>query len=588
MSIKSSFFALIQLVLLNLILCKYLGTSSLSYSIWSIILLTILLFINNNYCMICKKISMRQKMFCFIGAMLFGTLQGAGIFLTTNGSLLGVGFIEYVIQISSSIALGLLTYTLIINIDYFLRKYKYKINGNNSINIKKIYFYNLLLILLCWLPILLAYYPGIFAYDASNQVMQVINHDYTTHHPLVHTLLLGGFFSIGNAIGDNNLGVLLYSFFQMFVIAAIMSEAIVYMLKKGMSKTMYGIVLLFYAFFPINSMMAISTTKDVLFSAFMLGLLITLWELFDDESLWKSKKVIFVGFVFLIGIMLLRNNAIYACVLSCAIICILLKRNRKRFCLFIFSGLVISSLLNWGISSALDAQKGSMVEMLSVPLQQIARVGKYHEDELDSEIKKELYSFINKEVVQNYAPNISDGVKNFVDEKSIKNDPMQFLRLYIKLAVRYPREYIDAFASLTQGFWYLEDTSNANIYGSGMESRLGYMLTNYKNMPEGYEVKHKSYFPQLEYILEKLFSDNKYLEIPLISVFFAPAFYCWLLITFILIFLYRKKYDILVPGLILFCYLLTLLLGPTCIIRYVYPIVIAAPLLCFQILRSHN
>ena len=48
MSIKSSFFALIQLVLLNLILCKYLGTSSLSYSIWSIILLTILLFINNN------------------------------------------------------------------------------------------------------------------------------------------------------------------------------------------------------------------------------------------------------------------------------------------------------------------------------------------------------------------------------------------------------------------------------------------------------------------------------------------------------------------------------------------------------------
>ena len=444
------------------------------------------------------------------------------------------------------------------------------------------------ILLLCWLPILLAYYPGIFAYDASNQVMQVINHDYTTHHPLVHTLLLGGFFSIGNAIGDNNLGVLLYSFFQMFIVAAIMSGAIIYMLKKGISKIMYGIVLLFYALFPINSMMAISTTKDVLFSAFMLGLLITLWELFDDESLWKSKKVILVGFVFLIGIMLLRNNAIYACVLSCPIICILLKRNRKRFCLFIFSGLVISSLLNWGISSAVDAQKGSMVEMLSVPLQQIARVGKYHEDELDSEIKKELYSFINKEVVQNYAPNISDGVKNFVDEKSIKNDPIQFLRLYIKLAVRYPREYIDAFASLTQGFWYLEDTSNANIYGSGMESRLGYMLTNYKNMPEGYEVKHKSYFPQLEYILEKLFSDNKYLEIPLISVFFAPAFYCWLLITFILVFLYRKKYDILVPGLILFCYLLTLLLGPTCIIRYVYPIVIAAPLLCFQILRSHN
>lgn len=546
-----------------------------------------LLKLNNRYSILRKNVSLRTKKFCAIGATILGLSEMAGNLLTVEGSVIGFGIGECLIEILTCIAFVLFIFIFIVCIIDTITVKK-NVKAKKSIKLTRIFLINMFILLLGWFPILLAYYPGIFAYDASNQVMQVINYDYTTHHPLVHTLLLGGFFSIGNAIGDNNLGVLLYSFFQMFIVAAIMSGAIIYMLKKGISKIMYGIVLLFYALFPINSMMAISTTKDVLFSAFMLGLLITLWELFDDESLWKSKKVILVGFVFLIGIMLLRNNAIYACVLSCPIICILLKRNRKRFCLFIFSGLVISSLLNWGISSAVDAQKGSMVEMLSVPLQQIARVGKYHEDELDSEIKKELYSFINKEVVQNYAPNISDGVKNFVDEKSIKNDPIQFLRLYIKLAVRYPREYIDAFASLTQGFWYLEDTSNANIYGSGMESRLGYMLTNYKNMPEGYEVKHKSYFPQLEYILEKLFSDNKYLEIPLISVFFAPAFYCWLLITFILVFLYRKKYDILVPGLILFCYLLTLLLGPTCIIRYVYPIVIAAPLLCFQILRSHN
>lgn len=114
------------------------------------------------------------------------------------------------------------------------------------------------------------------------------------------------------------------------------------------------------------------------------------------------------------------------------------------------------------------------------------------------------------------------------------------------------------------------------------------MLTNYKVMPKGYEVEHNSGFPELEHILEKLFSDNKYQDIPVLSLLFSPAFYGWAMVLYIIIGLYLKSYRIVVPILILFLYHLSLLLGPTCIIRYVYPIVICLPVLYSYLFLSYK
>ena len=58
--------------------------------------------------------------------------------------------------------------------------------------------------------------------------------------------------------------------------------------------------------------------------------------------------------------------------------------------------------------------------MMSVPLQQMARVGYYHEGDLEESLKDNLYYYIPSNVINNYAPNISDGVKNYVDENKIK------------------------------------------------------------------------------------------------------------------------------------------------------------------------
>lgn len=67
-------------------------------------------------------------------------------------------------------------------------------------------------ILLFWFPVFLAYYPSVFAYDAEMQFYQFLAHDYSTHHPLIHTLFLGLFFKLGAAVfGSYSVGMALHS-----------------------------------------------------------------------------------------------------------------------------------------------------------------------------------------------------------------------------------------------------------------------------------------------------------------------------------------------------------------------------------------
>ena len=77
------------------------------------------------------------------------------------------------------------------------------------------------LILLGWIPVFLAYYPSVFAYDAEGQLYQVLAHDYSTHHPLLHTLFLGAFFRLGGSLpGSYPAGLAIHSFVQMLLRAA--------------------------------------------------------------------------------------------------------------------------------------------------------------------------------------------------------------------------------------------------------------------------------------------------------------------------------------------------------------------------------
>lgn len=466
------------------------------------------------------------------------------------------------------------------------REKEYHNSKSKAIYLNKYLFITTIAIFLCWLPVLLSYYPAIFAYDVTNQLGQVINGHFSTFHPLVHTLFLGFCYKVGEGLGSYTFGILLASIFQMVFMAGIFSYSILYVSDSWRNKITGALAFLFYAFFPVNSLLAISTVKDSLFSALVLLFIIECCKL-RKESFADDRKHGYSCFVISGMLMFLfRNNAVYAFILMLPVYAVLIRKNKRIFMkwsiILIIVYLVSSNLL----AVLLKADGGNILEALSVPLQQIARVGIYDRDELDTDLKDEIRYFIPDEVLDNYAEAISDGIKNFMNEEKVKKEPWEFWKLYLKLFMKFPNTYLDAFLIMTQGSWFWDDTSNANIYGSGLDSRLGYLLTNHKTMPEGYEVEEKCLLPYLRNIYEILFSANYYQKIPVVSFLFAPALYWWIVYTYVWIKLYKKKKEDIVPVVFLVGYYATLLLGPTSLIRYMYPYVVCAPLLVHSALSE--
>lgn len=434
-------------------------------------------------------------------------------------------------------------------------------------------------ILLCWIPIFLAYYPSVFAYDAEGQLYQMIAHDYSTHHPLIHTLFLGAFFRLGEKLpGSYSSGMALHSIVQMFLMAMILGYVLAVLYRERTSWMMRVALLLFYALFPVNSILAVSTTKDVLFSGLVLLYSVTLNRWYQESG--KKSRRFGAGFVLLSVLMLLfRNNAVYAWAVCQPFLFIFARKKGmlKRYAVIVAATLFLFGLGSTGLKTAVSAQSGSPREMLSVPLQQMTRTRVMHEAEIDEAMRRKLDAYLPSEwVFAAYNPYLADPVKN---RAVIHDDPAGLIKTWMQLGTRFPLTYVDAFLDNSIGYWYLADKTHSTIYGVGMESGFGYLNTDNRPMPAGYEIIEHSYLPKLRLFMERLISDNDYQKIPVLSVIFAPAFYWWLLCLYIAFFLYRKEYEMLVPALFLAAYYLTLLLSPTVLIRYMYPFVLCVPMM---------
>ena len=89
------------------------------------------------------------------------------------------------------------------------------------------------IIFLSWIPCALAFYPGLYSYDMSWQWAQFASGDFTTHHPLVHTLLCGGIIELGKVLGGSyERGLFFHSLAQMAFLSGCMAFGIRFLAKR--------------------------------------------------------------------------------------------------------------------------------------------------------------------------------------------------------------------------------------------------------------------------------------------------------------------------------------------------------------------
>ena len=286
----------------------------------------------------------------------------------------------------------------------------------------------ILFIFLSYLPFFLRYYPGIVTSDSYSQIEQTIGIlPLKDHHPITHTAIIGIFVNLGLKLSGNiNTGIALYSIFSMLTMATFAAFVLKYLRKKKVPAFVQLITLLFYMFYPVNGMYSITMWKDILFSGIMPLFIIQNIELIFNTDEFLAKKRNMVGYVLIsIFTMILRHNGLYVVVLSLPFIFIVLRKHWKKLLIKFMSILVIYEAYNVVIFKIFKVEKGAVGEMLSVPIQQIARTVKDNYEDIDEETIEKLNKYFTVENVwEEYNPILSDSRVTMDHNMGIKQTPL--------------------------------------------------------------------------------------------------------------------------------------------------------------------
>ena len=446
------------------------------------------------------------------------------------------------------------------------------------------------IIYIAWIPVLIASYPGIYGYDSVYQTSFYLNHSLSLKHPLIHTLFLGFcIITLGQNIFHNlQLGMLIYSLIQMSVSALTFSIIYCYLRKIAISRWICYFLLGFYMFFPTNPIMAISSTKDVLFADFT-ALLITCtcWICLNKESLltWKY-KFMFIGCSFLF--LALRSQAIYVYVFSMIVGLFSFNGHyRKVLMKLIICSLFVYFIYNGPVTAKLGGIKSdSIPEMMSVPVMQLGRSATNPSNNLSQKDIDQIKAYVPD--YQLYIQNtraISDPLKKTFNSKLFREKPLGFVKLWIETGIKCPVDYCDAFFRLTVGLWYPDmNERDPEAYHPYWEYKSTTPIDSSWIIPQRTTPES---FQWLAKVLDHITYNNTYQFIPLISTLFSGAFAVWIILLCLVYSICIKNFRVLFPISIVLILWLTLLLGPVVLYRYVYPIIVSVPIIVSTVARAN-
>ncbi len=424
-------------------------------------------------------------------------------------------------------------------------------------------------LLLCWMPVFLAVYPGFFVYDAQDEWVQVASRAFNTHHPLVHVLLLGGMIcAVHKVTGSYNLGIACYMVVQMLIVSGGFTYLLSYMRRRGVSKGIRILSLFYFAFFPVIVMFTLCSAKDTLFAVALLLLLMMLLDMGAfQEGFFASGKKMALFVLSAAVMMLLRKNGVYAFVLLCPVLLLYHRKYRKKTALLLAAALLSYLLVNTGLAVILHAQSGENQEMLTVPIQQLARTYKFNREVFTAEDIDALHEILPEEALVLYNPKLSDPVKVQFRNEAFAADRSRYISLWLRIGLKKPLSYLNAWLVNSYGFWYPDTV--IDVYSGNSVFTFTYGDSSYF----GYEVElpgvRDSKIPWLDEAYRKLALEISQEKIPIWSMLYSPGGIFWCIAFVFAYVLYRRRYHIVIPYLTVLLIWMTVLLGPTYLPRYV-------------------
>ena len=477
------------------------------------------------------------------------------------------------------------------------------------------------MIFLFWLPFLILFFPTVsLGYDYYWQLMQGTGvYPLSAHHPVFGSLVFGGLYRIGYLFGGATGGLFFTSLFQTLLMCGVLALCICCIKWLGLPRWIRGILLLFFALCPIFVTHGIWVIKDSIFSS-----LFTMFFLQVYMHVMATKgRIRFFWFsrlpwIVVTGLLstFYRNGILpIVLVVFLGILWIGWRRREKdrlKKWALALAVLLCCSLLWSGIQKWMGVYPTNAREAFCMLSRQVVNTLRYYPDAVGGKDLATLEKAYRdnkslKEVTKQYHAVKADPIKPSYFEST--GDMMDYIWVWLRLGLHYPGTYLDAFLEGSDGYWYPlysaqkvnhaiplnppeEDfaneerknakLNNAPLYAknslkdAGVDTKqiaVEYIRSKDEAVAEIFDVR--SAFPDLRKELEKFYT---WLEgVPVVSVFFTPGFYTWLLlIALAYICSRRKAAGYLWPILLLVA--LCMVSPVNGYMRYFLPVAMLAPL----------
>lgn len=464
--------------------------------------------------------------------VLFTTIFSLTIFLDSTlifkqdlrGSINDINFTDITIKnIIIFIIAWIITFIVLTIIEFVITKIEKEICiKDEKTKSRKVFFIIFGIIILLWMPYILTYFPGGIFSDTQTSIRQCLHlQSYDNINPLAYTLIIKACLAIGDIFNSSQIGINVFGICQITIMAAILSYFVYWLYKKNFSNIVLVLVTLFFGFFKLFPMYALSIWKDTPFCLALFLYIINIAEIvYQNGKNLNSKKEIIIYSLLFVAISFLRNNGLYVVLATTILLLIIYRKNKiLKFTISTIITFIIVVIIQRPIFNALHLNETTGT-WNSVMINQI-----FYVKVTDGNINQEQDELINKmckteKLKEVYAPLLLDAttVTPEFNKQFVKTHLSEIKQLWIELFFQNPIDYIKAYLLNTLGFWDVNkvfpDAYISNFMWPGTEDIIDVHQTDYIKEWTGQSIIDKIQ-------ITKLYSSATFLFIMFASMLFT-------------------------------------------------------------------
>lgn len=435
----------------------------------------------------------------------------------------------------------------------------------------------MLILLLCWLPLLIAFYPGMLNYDLNTEYRQWFYGEWDDRHPLLYIAICYAFYALGRLAGQPELALFAVTVLRMVAFAAALAYGCVFVQRRRAPAWALALLTALFAFLPVFSVMSVSSAKDTPFSAALFVLSLLCWEALEDpETFFSSRKKRAIFLLMVVFTYHMRKNGVIALLMLALLVAAVRGFRKRALCLCAVS-IGATLLVNAVIYAAFQPFAAPSFQFYSVPAQQLVRA--YNLGDMTEAEKEELRSwYVDDDWGLRLYPHLADAAKGYLDQEKLTEDPGAFMDLWARVGQKNRRIYAEAFLLLNIGSWYPDDLSHSRVYRDSSGLLKGYLQTDEYTFEE-YGVEIADPLPAVRAFVNRICRFNEYQKYPVITVLLCTATPLWVILFACALLIARKKTRMILSTSGVLAVWASYLFGPCTLTRYMLPLFCLAPVL---------